>query len=155
MRNVKRWKNTSKIHHLFSFKNKLKCLRFLSSAIICKRGFAFWLYSADHKDGMQPDQVLPRCSRFFMENMNSLHAAHTPKTSLEILKDGTISGISTHNSKEIYESFFNFLCVSSILRASTTRVDQKKKEEKKTCKSFFIVATFSAATFASSSDRNC
>ena len=90
-----------------------------------------------------------------MENMNSLHAAHTPKTSLEILKDGTISGISTHNSKEIYESFFlQFLMRSSILRETTTRVDQKKKEEK-TCKSFFIVATFSAATFASSSDRNC
>ena len=95
-----------------------------------QKRFAFWLYSADHKDGMQPDQVLPRCSRFFMENMNSLHAAHAPKTSLEILKDGSISGISTHNSKEIYESFsmfYAFLPFWERRRRELTKKRMKKK----------------------------
>jgi hypothetical protein len=43
-------------------------------------------------------------SRFFNENVHSSRRIR-PETSLEIHKDGTISGISSHNSKEIYETF--------------------------------------------------
>lgn len=55
--NVKRWKNTSKIHHLFSFKNKLKYSRFLGLQLLCAKRFPFGSAPVHQQRWKQLDQV--------------------------------------------------------------------------------------------------
>lgn len=75
----------------------------------------------------KPDQVSPRC---LIENVHSSQQIY-PEKSLKILNDGTISGISSHNSREIYKSFFQsttrFFHFESVDDASWPKTKQKKK----------------------------